>query len=263
MASQPSFHVQREVYQSRLDLPEETEVSRYRAVSGLAVLGLLAGLLALGVVLSVLFWGFAIAGVVLNAAALRRIAANAPALLGRKAAQAGLVFSVAALVAVPTEWLVHRRLVRQEACRAGALWFEMLRTHQPHMAHQLTILPTSRDRLDDQLWDSYRNSNEGWMTISGFVRRPVIRTLLALGDKATVRYYDTESQWTDGEADHVYQTYAVSFADSEGLKSFFVGLLLVRTVYGPTSRAYWHVAQYEGGVRPKALGGPGVPPGSY
>jgi hypothetical protein len=81
-----------------------------------------------------------------------------------------------------------------------------------------------------------------------------------LGDKATVRFYDTESQWTDGDRDQVYQTFAVTFPDSDGLKTFFIGLLLQRHVDRPTGLAYWQITRSAGGVKPKHLGGTGSPP---
>jgi len=260
MSSNPGFRVQREIYQSRLHLPDDPDAVRYRAISGLAVCGLLVGVLALGVLISPGFWAAAIAGLVLNALALKRIARYAPALLGRKAALAGLAFSVVAFVGMPAHWLVNRRLVRDEAGKVGAMWFDFLAHNQPQKAHQLTLPHGSRERLDGDLWGEYHKSSDAWMYLSEFLRRPEVRTLLALGDKATVRCYDTESQWSERSEDHVYQSYAVTYADSEGLKTFFVGLLLDRTVDQLTGHAYWQVARVEGGMKPKALGGDGEPP---
>jgi hypothetical protein len=81
-----------------------------------------------------------------------------------------------------------------------------------------------------------------------------------LGDKATVRYYATESQWLEGDRDQVYQTYAVTYPDSDGLKTFFIGLLLQRQADVHTGLSYWHIVRSTGGVKPKHLGGDGNPP---
>jgi hypothetical protein len=218
-------------------------------------------LLSLLALAAPLLWAVAIVALIVNLKALERIAANAPALLGRKAALAGLAFSVIALCAAPADWIVYRASVRQESRRFAELWFEQLRADRPHRAHQLTVEPTSRDVLGDQLWDAYRDEMARSM-LRQFVARPEVRTLLALGDKATVRFYATESQWRDGERDQVYQTFAVTFPDSDGLKTFFIGLLLQRQVDLPTGHAYWHIARTAGGVKPKHLGGDGNPPKS-
>jgi len=262
MRSDSGFEVHREVYQSHLNLPEDPDAVQYRAVSGLAILGLVAGVVSLLALAAPLLWAVAIVAILVNLAALKRIQANAPALLGRKAAMAGLAISIAAFSAAPADWIVYRRLVRQEAQQVATQWFDFLRANQPQKAHQLTVSPASRDPLDDKLWESYREGGDGRMMINQFLREPEVRTLLALGDKATIRYYATESQWTEKDHDSVYQTFAVTFPDSDGLKTFFVGLVMERATDVHTGQAYWQIARTYGGVRPKARGGDGNPPKS-
>jgi len=260
MADTPKYRVEREVYQSKMHLPEEADVATYHAVSGLAIAGLLLGLLAPLALVVRAAWVLAIAGVVVNVVALRRIAASAPALMGRKAALVGLTLSAIFFAAVPADWVAYRRLLREEARKSAAIWFDYLRTGQPHKAYQLTLGPTSRDRLDDTLWEFFREGSEGRRELEGFIHRPEVRTLMALRDKATVRFYDTESQWADKDVDHVYQTYAVTYSDSEGLRTFFIGLLMDRSVDAWTRHAYWQIDRIIGGVQPKWLGGSGEPP---
>jgi hypothetical protein len=260
MTDTPKYRVEREVYQSKMHLPEEADVVTYHAVSGLAIAGLVLGLLAPLALVSQAAWVLAIAGVLVNVAALRRIAAGAPALVGRKAALVGLTLSAIFFAYVPAGWVSYRRLVREEARQSAAIWFDYLRTGQPHKAYELTLNPVSRDRLDDTLWELFPEETEERIALERFVRTPVIRTLVALRDRATVRFYDTESQWADGEADHVYQTYAVTFPESDGLKTFFIGLVLDRSANARTRHAYWQIGRFIGGVQPKWLGGSGEPP---
>jgi hypothetical protein len=260
MPDTPKYRVERDVYQSKMHVPEETDAVAYRAVSSLALGGLLLGLLAaLGLLLPAL-WIAAIAGVIVNAMALKRIAARWPALVGRKAALVGLTLSAIFFAAVPADWLVYRRLARDEARKCAAIWFDYLRTGQPHKAYEMTLSPTLRDRLDDSLWEFFREGTEERGMLETFVRRPAVCALVALKDKATVRYYDTESQWYERNQDHLYQTYAVTYPDSEGLTTFFVGLVLDRSTESRTGHAYWEITRIEGGVKPKWFGGPGAPP---
>jgi hypothetical protein len=260
MADRPKYRVEREVYQSKMHVPEEADAATYRAVSGLAVAGLLLGLLAPLAVVIQPMWLAAIAGVVINVVALRRIAAGAPALVGRKAALVGLTLSAIFFAALPANWLTYRWLLRDEARKCAAIWFDYLRDGQPHKAYQLTMGPPIRDRQDDDLWEFFREGSEARTMLDGFIRRPGIGALVALKDKATVRYYATESQWSEKEADRVYQTYAVTYPDSEGLKTFFVGLVLDRSTDARTGHSYWQVSGISGGAKPKWLGGSGAPP---
>ncbi len=83
--------------------------------------------------------------------------------------------------------------------------------------------------------------------------------LLALRGHAQVRYYDTERQWQDRDGDWVYQTYAVTCPVQGEPTTFFVGLVLQRSVEPSAGRAFWKVASTHDAVKPVALGGPGKP----
>ena len=84
--------------------PVEADVARYRPFCGLAIVGLLVGLLSALAILDPLLWFLPVLGVVLSAVALRRVAAADPPLVGRTAAVAGLGLSVAFAVAGPTDF---------------------------------------------------------------------------------------------------------------------------------------------------------------
>jgi hypothetical protein len=260
MADAPKYRVEREVYQSKMRIPEEADAVAYRAVSGLALLGLLLGVFSAVALMVPLLWIAAIAGVIVNVVALRRIATHSPALIGRKAALVGVTLSAIFFAAIPADLLTYRWLLRDEARKYAATWFDYLRAGEPHKAYELTVGPMIRDRVDDSLWEFFREGSDERSMLVNFLRKPAVGALMALKDKATVRYYDTESQWSEKETDHVYQTYAVTYPDSEGLKTFFVGLVLDRTAESHTKHAFWQITRIDGGVKPKWLGGSGAPP---
>jgi hypothetical protein len=261
MADRPKYRVEREVYQSRMRVADDADAVKYHAVSALALVGLLLGTLALIAIALQAAWVLALAGVVVNVLALRRIGAADGTLAGRNAALVGLFLSVAISVSVPVDWLLYRRLMRDEATQFAGLWFDFLRSNQPQKAHELTVDPSKRVRLDDHAWEEYREEMDARPAIERWLRQPEVRALLALGDKATIRLYETDSQWFEGNADRVVQTYAVTYPDSEGLKTFFVGLLLVRQMDIHTHRSFWTVNRTAGGVRPRSLGGDVFPTG--
>ena len=96
----------------------DEEVARYRAVSSLALAGLLVGLLSPLAMFTEALWFVPLAALVLSGLALRRIAVRAPDLVGRPAALAGLLLGVAFLVAAPVDDLVYRYYLRQQARQA-------------------------------------------------------------------------------------------------------------------------------------------------
>ncbi len=260
MSETPKYRVEREVYQSKMRIPEEADTIAYRAVSGLAVLGLLLGLFSTLALLVPTLWIAAVAGVVVNVVALRRIANRSPALVGRKAALVGVTLSALFFAAIPADWLTYRWLLRGEARKFAAMWFDYLRESQPHKAYELTVAPPVRDSLGDNLWEFFREGRDERSMLVNFMHKPAVGALIALKGNATVRYYDTELQWSDTDVDHVYQSYAVTFPDSDGLKTFFVGLVMDRLSEGSTKHSYWQISRVESAIKPKWLGGSGFPP---
>lgn len=245
-----------EIQESRLSEPGDAEVAQYQAISGLAVGGLIVALVAPVALAHPLLWVVPLAGVLLCLLALRQIASNAPALIGRKAAVVGLIVSVLCGVAAPSEWLAYGRLIDAEG-RQFALdsWFEFLRKNEPHKAYQLAKPPEARLPLDERLWDHYSTGSELQREeLLNYVRQPEIQSLLALGDHTRVRYYDTESRYRAQGDGVVEQVYAVTYQEAGQRKSFFVRLTLKRHHVASTGRAYWQVDNHEAGIRPRAMG---------
>ena len=253
---------------------QDAELAQYRALSTLAVVGLIWGLLAPLAMIHPLLWGAPLLGILFSGLALRRIARYAPALVGRKAALLGLTLSLLFGTAAPANRLVYRWLVRREGRQFAFQWFGFLARGQPQKAYQLTLAPKYRQPLDDKLWDFYREGPRWQEELEHYVARPLVRTLLALGEqarasgepirsgptqvamgeKAVVRYYQTTSQWQTGEGDRVVQVYAVTYQDDQGdeRKTFFVALNLQR-VKLETGRANWHLDGVRDGFRPPGL----------
>jgi len=243
------------IHESRLSEPQDVEVARYRAVSGLAVAGLIVGLLGPVAWADPLLWTVPLAGIVLSALALRRIAREAPALVGRKAALVGLIVSVLFLAAAVSEWCTYRWRLRVEAGQFAAKWFEFLRQGEAIASHQLTQSPEVRLPLDQGLQSHYPRGSDLRQELDGYLRRPMIRSLLALGKKARACCYDTESQYREDDKDVVEQVHAVTWEEAGKKKSFFTRLTLRRYQLPDAGRAFWQLANFDGPIRPKAMGG--------
>jgi len=235
--------------------PRDAEVTEYRAVSGLAVAGLVVGIAAPLAMVHPLLWIVPAAGIVLSAAALRRISRDALALVGRKAAFAGLVLSVLLAAIAPADWFTYRRLIDREAEQFALQWFDFLRQGEMLKSYQLQDPPSGRRPLDDRLWENYQAGSQERVSVQGYVERAEVRSLLALGPKALVRYYDTEGQSRVDGRDQVEQVFAVTSGEAGRKTSYFVRLDMRRYADSRTGRAYWQVVDFEGGIRPQALGG--------
>lgn len=240
----------------------DAEIAQYHPLSKMAVAALALGLFSPLAVLEPVLFLIPLVGIVAGVAALMLIARNTPALLGRKVALAGLILSVGFGTAAPAHWLTYRELLRREARQFAMAWFDFLREDQPQKAFQLTRHPNYRQPLDDSLWDYYRSHEHVRRELEKYVAPKgrydtgprLVRTLLALGPKAQVRYFSTDGQMRLGGVDVVHQTYVVTYDDAGQRKTFFVGLELKRFLIQPDMHASWQLATAKGGVRPAVFG---------
>jgi hypothetical protein len=84
-----------------------------------------------------------------------------------------------------------------------------------------------------------------------FVRDPVVRTLLALGDRATVRLYEVRSAVSEGDLGGVHYIYTVTYPDKDGQKkTFFVSVLMERKPTPKSDLNPWRVKAYFAGREP-------------
>ncbi|MGO8748431.1 MAG: DUF4190 domain-containing protein [Thermoguttaceae bacterium] len=234
----------------RLSGVPECDANEYRSVSASAVLGLFFGLVGAAALLSPLLWFLPIAGAVFSVIGLRRIAAAGPALIGRKLAVAGLVLSLLFATAGPADWILYRRMIEREGCRFAGYWFDYLREREPHKAYELTVAPDSRIPLDDKTRESFTAGSKDREDLETYVKNPLVRTLLTLGDRARSRYYGTEKDGVEPDSEYLEQIFAVTYdADREPV-SFFVRVRLQRVVPPNSRRAYWRVVNVTGGVHP-------------
>jgi hypothetical protein len=220
---------------------QDAEFAAYRALPSQAVVGLVLALLSPIAVLDPFFWAVPATGAFFSVWALRRIHRDPAALTGRKLAWFGLAVSVAVLVAVPSHWLNNRRLLRIEARDITSAWIRYVTHDEPQKAHHLTTPAQKRQPLDDQLWNYYRNEPKSRQALEGYVQIPLVRTLLALGPKASVRFYETTEQVHEGPNDMVIDVYAVTYEDEGEKKSMLVEVPALRTLVD--GKANWRILE--------------------
>jgi hypothetical protein len=207
---------------------QDDDIAQYRDLCVSAVVGLILGVLSAAALVDPLMWFVPLAGIAVCGLALRKIARADSVLVGRKRALAGLVLSVIFGTAAVAEYTTYRALVRREGQQFAKEWFDLLAARQPQKAYQFTMPPGDRHPTDDTLWGFYRDGPRWHRQLLTYVEQPLVRTLVALGPNALVRYYATDGQTSDGERDILTQAFAVTLDDAGQRKTFFVGLTLHR-----------------------------------
>lgn len=227
----------------------------YRAVEPWAVIGLILGMLSPLATLGSLWWLLPPAAALVNLIALARLSSD-PGRIGRIAALSGLCLSIVFGVAPAAQWVTSQLVLRNQPRPVADQFFEFLRQGQPEKAMLLRVLPDYRQSLDDDdtIWLSLRHDNEARGELERFVKNPLVRTLLELGERANVRYYRTAAIVPEGGRALVDLWYTVTYDDDDGQKkTFLVGILLERTPNNTkTDISPWRVKDYIGGFDPTA-----------
>lgn len=206
----------------------DDDSSEYRAVSGLAVTGIALGLLSPAAIADAAFWPFAAAGVVVCAAALGRIAARAPQLLGRKAAMIGLTLSILSGTFAAGRTLTYERLVERQATRFAATWFQLMADGRTQLAHQLTLAPDIRKPPGADLDAVYRDDEKLRAVLEKFTAEKLAQTLLALGKKAEIHYVATQSMAEPRGSETLHQLYSVTHDENGASETFYIDATLCR-----------------------------------
>lgn len=206
----------------------DADIAAYRPLAGQAVLGLLFAVASPLALLDLWAWTFPVLGGFFGIWALRRIRKTGGAMTGRGLALAALAVSLLMAGAAPTDWLLYRTKLRAEAREFSNQWFRYISQEEPQCAYQLTIPPAMRAPRDQDLWNFYRNAPRVRQMLESYVASPLVRTLLALGPKSQVRFYQTAAIATGAERPAVEQWYAVTYEDNGDKKSFIVALAMER-----------------------------------
>jgi hypothetical protein len=209
---------------SRLSNAADADLSEYRALSGLAVVGFGLGLLSFVILLHLGLLFVAAAAVLFCTAALIRISAAPSETAGRGLAVAGLVLAVFWTASGVARVLTHQRLMDVRSREFAIRWFEFLKNDEPEKACELTGHLSARRPLDDLLWERYLSDEVEYERLEDFVGSPEIRALLALGNRAQVRHYAHDGTSNDTAR----QIFAVTYDDKGTKKSFLISVTVKR-----------------------------------
>lgn len=246
----------RELPKPRFTELHEVQQEGYRAICGLAVAGLVLGLLSIVALVDYRAAAVAAAGAVVSALALWQIARRSPELTGRKAAVAGLVLSLAMGGVAVGHVLAYRWLLTRQSREVARAWFDLMATGQPQAAYQFHLPPADRQPSGSDLWRFYQADATQYEALNKYVASPGIRALLALGKNVTIRPYAIESVDTRSEHRKVTELYSATYEHDGRKTTFLVRMTMKRQADDAAGRAVWQILNAEGGARPEWEGDP-------
>jgi len=192
---------------------EEGNVVHYRTVSRIAVAALVLGLLSAAALVSKLMWCVPIVGVTLAVIALRTIAKDQNVVLGRGAAQVGLVLGLLFFASATTNHFVRQRSLFRQARPHTSRWIEMVREGRLREAHQLTKRQESRQPLGANLQGYYEATRDAREDMEGFFDAPLLAKIVELGREGQLRFDADEEVSTGrergGNSDLIVQRFAI------------------------------------------------------
>lgn len=225
---------------------DEGELPEYRVLSGAAVLGLILGLLSVLAIVHVGLSFIGAAAALCSVIALVRISAAPTEISGRGMAVAGLILALFMTAAGVAREVTERRLLDFHSRELAAQWFEYLKEDEPEKALELNNSGASRRPLDEKLWDRYLTEKQEYEGLQEFVKKPEVRALLALGERAEIRHYAC----LGATPENVAQVYAVTYSDEGTKKTFLVKINLARSVFHDVGTSAWRVASTRGPWQP-------------
>ena len=208
----------------------EAETS-YTRLSVPALLSAFLGLGSILVYFSFWFFFFGVIAILLSLFALWTIRNAEGALAGSSLAYLGLGSAIVALVSVSVFWSAYQYGIRREADQFFRLWFVAIQQGDIPRAKEYQTLYSGRSKAAnaDEWWSAQYKDQHTHRAIHQYIENKLIRTLMALGDKAKVSYYKTLAVMSERETDTVVSVYAVTFpAEFGNTETFFIKMSGVR-----------------------------------
>ena len=211
----------------------------YRAVSALAILSLVVGLLSMVAVASPLFGVVPLVAMVVSGVALRRIALNSDRLSGRWMAVVPLFLAPLFLGWGLSRDFSRRDKVLTHARKFGDDWLQILNRKESYVAHQLKVARKYRMDPHINLEAAYQRDENATREYTMFVGESPVKEILEAAPNARFEFEEALGHTQIGFVDTVTLQYLFE-SPATGKQRVW---LTVRRTYGNFSdRADWTVA---------------------
>ncbi len=209
----------------------ENEETSYRRLSVTALIAFFLGILSFVIYFSVWFFFIAVIGIVLALIAVWLIRRSDGLLSGIGLAHCGLALSIISLVSVSVLWPYYIHELRLEGNRFFRIWLTALQTNNLPLAKGMGTPYWERSSIDNEekWWKEQYADKWKHRGLHGYTDNKLVRTLLALGEKADITYDKTLAAVVGDGKDTVVSVYAVTYPTESGEKeTFFIKMTGVR-----------------------------------
>mgnify|MGYP006969344965 CR=1 FL=1 len=172
---------------------DASEIS-YRSVSLACVIGFLLGLLSPVALIDPLLWIVPIAGLILSAWGVRKVAAEPSRLTGRNIAVVGIAVSTVILGWAPTRLFVTRHFVYADARKMADQWCALLKAGKREEVYELHQEQQFRRAPSVSLTQYYETNADPRKQLEAYFEREPLKTLVAQAADGQFRFVGNEEQ---------------------------------------------------------------------
>ncbi len=221
----------------------------YSRLSILALTAFCVSLLSLLVFLTGWLAFLPFLAILLACVALRSIHRAEGALFGRALGQTALSLSIIAIVSFSVWRPLYQSGIRHEADQFFRIWFQTIQDGNVPLGLEMQhyyYWGRGNHHLAEEWWPFQYNDEFRHADLRSFLDNKIVRLLLALGEKADIRFYKTLSQTTQPSKNEVQSIYSVTYEDEAGAKKTFFVKMVGEKAYpeGAFRAAGWRLTPY-------------------
>lgn len=213
----------------------ESNVDSYRKISVFAIISFI---LAITAQLAYIHPGFiflSVLGILAAFVAIGSIRSSEGTLFGIAMAKTALALCIIPIGFNIAYWPYHNYILRTQAREFADIWTDAIRNRNVPLALEMRKPYWNRNLPEDQIewWKSKIDDSSAHSNLHYMMKRPMLKTLLLLGDKAEYSYMQTVVIRNYEGQDYVTMVYAVSYTKDDGAKEFFPIVIKVNRSKNP------------------------------
>jgi hypothetical protein len=224
--------------------PQE-DLVQYRPFSWAAIGAAVCMVLSLPVLITPLMLWAPLAAVLLAIGALRKIAREQPAMLGRKLALLALTVSLFLAASGVTRAIVRTNWIYDQARLHSQHWIELVRSGELQVAHQLHLSQDDRVGPGMTVPRFYRENPAAERVFQEFFKSSPLAEIVALGDRGRLEFVGNASQRREvamkGRAEAITQNYRIVYEEDGQPRSLPFQIEIVRVYLSNTGEVRWYV----------------------
>lgn len=223
---------------------DDSNSGSYSRVSVVALCALAVSLCSGFIFISTTCIVFSFLGILLSLCAIWSIHRSGSEVFGLGIARTALAISIVAMMATLIYIPYYNKTVEWTAISFADHWFDAAQHNDFPVVWELQRPFWQRNLPEDSMdwWKKHISETRSHEMLHATVKNSLIRTLIALGDKAEIRYYGVKKHTWDETKHYMELIYSVTYSNSHGEReTFFVELPLQRTYHPKDGMASWAV----------------------